>query len=155
MGKVYVRKSTRASWTETAMSAAMEKVKSGQLGVNAACREYDIPSRTLRRHLAANSCTKYLGRNPALGREHERRLVVHIEAMGKVRFPPNRSDVKKMAFAFANKLGFKNYFSENDESAVKGWSNGFLRRNLSLSIRKSEDLSLAQGRTGSKSRRYS
>lgn len=144
MGRVYVRKTTRASWTEAAMSTAMEKVKSGQLGVNAASREYGIPSRTLRRHLATNSSAKYLGRNPALSREHERRLVLHIQALGKVGFAPNRSDVKKMAFAFAKKLGLKNCFSENDESAGKVWLNGFLKRNTSLSIRKSEGLSLAR-----------
>lgn len=138
-----MRKTTRASWTEAAMSTAMEKVKSGQMGINAASREYGIPSRTLRRHLAANSSTKYLGRSPALSREHETRLVRHIQALEKVGFAPRRYDVKKMAFAFAKKLSI-NCFSENDESAGKVWLNGFLRRNPSLSIRKSEGLLLAR-----------
>jgi hypothetical protein len=75
MGKKYVRATTRASWTEAAMATTMEKVKNGELGINAASKEYKTPPRTLRRHLIANNGTKHLGRCSTLGREHERRLV--------------------------------------------------------------------------------
>lgn len=144
MGRVYIRKTTRASWTEAAMATAIEKVKSGHIGVNAASRDYGIPSRTLRRHLAIDSSKKYLGRNPALGREHERRLVLHVQALEKVGFAPNKQDTKKMAFDFAKKLGIKHCFSENNKSAGKVWFNGFMKRNPILSVRKSEGLSLAR-----------
>lgn len=49
-----------------------------------------------------------------------------------------------MAFAFAKKLGIKNYFSENDDPAEKVLLNVFLRINPSLSIRKYEGLPLAR-----------
>jgi hypothetical protein len=66
------------------MATTMEKVKNGELGINAASKEYETPPRTLRRHLIANNATKDLGRCSTLGREHERRLVSHIQALADI-----------------------------------------------------------------------
>lgn len=144
MGKKYIRKTTRASFSEAALAEAMEKVMSGAMGVNEASRAYGIASRTLRRHLLSRSSKIQLGRCPELGIEHERRLVLHIKALEKVGFAPDCSCVKKMAFAFAEKLNLNHRFSREAKSAGDEWFHGFLRRNKDLSIRKSEGLSLAR-----------
>lgn len=146
MGKKYVRKTTRASFSKAALAEAMEKVKSKEMGVNEASRAYAIPSRTLRRHLLSGSSVIQLGRCPELGLEHERRLAKHIKALEKVGFAPDSSSVKKMAFSFAEKLGLNHRFSRDAKSAGDEWFHGFLRRNKDLSIRKSEGLSLARAK---------
>ncbi|KAJ3622488.1 hypothetical protein MTP99_002995 [Tenebrio molitor] len=118
MGKKYVRTTTRASWTEAAMATTMEKVKNGELGINAASKEYETPPRTLRRHLIANNATKDLGRCSTLGREHERRLVSHIYKHLRIY---SIADVKNMAFQFGQKMGLKHSFSEKNKSPGKVW----------------------------------
>lgn len=146
MGKKYVRKTTRASFSEVALAEAMGKVTSREMGVNEASRAYGIASRTLRRHLLSRSSKVQLGRRPELGDEHERRLTMHIKALEKVGFAPDSSGVKKMAFSFAEKLGLNHRFSREAKSAGDEWFHGFLRRNKDLSIRKSEGLSLARAK---------
>lgn len=146
MGKKYVRKTTRASFSEDVLAEAMEKVISREMGVNEASRAYAIASRTLRRHLLSRSSKVQLGRCPELGIEHERRLNMHIKALEKVGFAPDCSSVKKMAFSFAEKLGLNHRFSREAKSAGDEWFHGFLRRNKDLSIRKSEGLSLARAK---------
>lgn len=146
MGKKYVRKSTRASFSEQALAEAMARVKSNQMGVNEASRSYGIASRTLRRHLSSNNTNIRLGRCPELGIEHERRLMLHIKALEKVGFAPNATSVKKMAYSFAENLGLNHRFSQEHKSAGDDWFKGFLRRNKELSIRRSEGLSLARAK---------
>ncbi|CAH1956219.1 unnamed protein product [Acanthoscelides obtectus] len=144
MGRVYVRKTTRASFSEEALAEAMQKVISREMGTNEASRAYGISSRTLRRHLIAKSSKVRLGRCPEIGIEHERRLVLHIKALERVGFAPDATSVKKMAFSFAEKLHLNHRFSREAKSAGDDWFQGFLRRNRELSIRKSEGLSLAR-----------
>ncbi|CAH2086717.1 unnamed protein product [Euphydryas editha] len=73
MGRCYKRKTCRASWTAEALNEAMSKVTSKELGINKASREYGIPSRTLRRHLASGKGKGPLGRCPELSFEYEKK----------------------------------------------------------------------------------
>lgn len=144
MGKIYVRKSNRGEYGEEALKEAMQKVISGEMGINKASRSYGIPSRTLRRHLQSGKSKILLGRIPELGIEHEKRLVRHIKCLEKSGFAPDATSLKQMAYSFAEKLNINHRFSRETKSAGNDWLRGFLRRNKELTIRKSEGLSLAR-----------
>ena len=123
----------------------MEKVKSKEMGVNECSRMYNIPSRTLRRHIQTGMCKIPLGRSPTLNVEHEKLIVEHIKKkLEKVGFAPDRKDIREMAYQFAEKLNIKHPFSETSMSAGNVWLTRFLKRNKELSIQKSEGLSLSR-----------
>ncbi|XP_031327277.1 tigger transposable element-derived protein 2-like [Photinus pyralis] len=144
MGKTYVRKTTRANFSQDTLAEAMNKVNSHEMGVNEASREYGISSRTLRRHLKSGSSIVKLGRGPELGPEHEKRLVAHIKSLEKIGFAPDAIAVRSMAYKFAEKLNINHRFSQVQERAGDEWFKRFLYRNKELSIRKSEGLSVAR-----------
>ncbi|KAJ8939883.1 hypothetical protein NQ318_023223 [Aromia moschata] len=115
----------------------MTKVSSGEMGVNAASREYGISSRTLRRRPKSESSIVRLGRELVLGVQHERRFVALIKSLGKIGFAPDATAVKIMAYKFAEKLNINHRFSKVHERAA---------RNTDLSVRKSEGLSVARAK---------
>ncbi|KAI4467122.1 helix-turn-helix psq domain [Holotrichia oblita] len=117
MGKLYIRSTKRQEWSEESLRQAIENVSSKQMGVNEASREFGIPSKTLRRRLASGKLKTPLGRSCELGVEHETRLINHIKALEKVGFAPDRNDVRKMAYEFAEKLGIQHRFSHGMKSA--------------------------------------
>ncbi|CAH2087469.1 unnamed protein product [Euphydryas editha] len=108
----YVSKTLRATWSETDLSEAMQKVRLKQMGVNEAARTYNIPSRTLRRHLLSGKLKVPLGRQPIFTEEEEKKLVIHIKKLEKVGFAPERKDVKEMGYQLALKLDKKAAFSQ-------------------------------------------
>lgn len=144
MPRNYVRTTLRASWSEKDLLDAMEKVRNKEMGINEASREYNIPSRTLRRHLLTGKSKGRLGRPTALSTEHEKKLVAHVKKLEKVGFAPDRKDVKEIAYQFAEKLEVKHPFSSTNKAAGNVWLNGFLSRNPDICTRKSEGLSLAR-----------
>ncbi|XP_069357516.1 uncharacterized protein [Maniola hyperantus] len=122
----------------------MKKVRQKEMGVNEAARTYNIPSRTLRRHILTGTLKVGLGRRPVFYQAEEKKLVAHIKQLEKVGFAPDRKDVKEMAYQLAQKLNIKNIFSNTSKKAGDVWFTGFLNRNPELSQRKSEGLSLAR-----------
>ncbi|CAH2091298.1 unnamed protein product [Euphydryas editha] len=144
MGRCYKRKTCRASWTAEALNEAMSKVTSKELGINKASRQYGIPSRTLRRHLASGKGKGPLGRCPELSFEYEKKLVSHIQALEKVGFSPNKDDVQSLAYALAEKMNLEHRFSQERQRAGDDWFYAFMRRNKEIVLRKSEGLSLAR-----------
>jgi predicted DNA-binding transcriptional regulator YafY len=118
MGKTYIRKTDRASFSQDTLAEAMNKVNSGEMGVNQASREYGISSRTLRRHLKSEDSVVRPGRGPELGLEHEKRLVAHIKSLEKIGFAPDANALKCMAYK-AGKLIINHRFSKQYERAVR------------------------------------
>lgn len=80
----------------------------------------------------------------SLGRENEQRLVKHIKKLADCGFAPSRSDVRRLAFEFAEKLEIPHKFNRESGKAGYGWLKSFLERNPDLSVRQSEGLSLAR-----------
>ncbi|KAJ4436168.1 hypothetical protein ANN_18798, partial [Periplaneta americana] len=148
MPTVYKRKNdARGRWTEDDLKRAIDAVRENKMGVNEASRNFDIPSRTLRRRMTSSNYKKSLGPSACLGDEAENKLLTHIQKMQEVGFAPTRNDVKIMAFKMAQKLGIKHRFSVHKGQAGKDWFNSFMRRHPEISIRKAEGVSLnrAQG----------
>ena len=81
MGRVYKRKTIRASYAEEDLKKALAEINSGRPLLTTA-KAYDILARTLRRHrdkkVANPECIK-LGRfKPDINEEYEAQLVVKI-----------------------------------------------------------------------------
>ncbi|KAJ3652633.1 hypothetical protein Zmor_018581 [Zophobas morio] len=153
MPRKYQRKQNvtpRVSWTEENLHLAIDKVKSKQLGVNEASREYSLPSRTLRRRIQANNSSKLvLGKPPALGKNNEDRLVIHIQKLQTMGFAPSEKTGRTIAYNFAKKLNLEHKFCVQGNStnmAGTHWFYSFMDRNRELSLRKSEGLSLARAK---------
>ncbi|XP_030760287.1 uncharacterized protein LOC115885482 [Sitophilus oryzae] len=67
---------SRATWTEVMLKMAMQAVRSGNMGVNEASREFKVPYTTLRRRLVrGDTKKKSLGSPSVLGLENERKIV--------------------------------------------------------------------------------
>ncbi|CAH1980749.1 unnamed protein product [Acanthoscelides obtectus] len=75
------------------------------------------------------------------------RLVRHIKNMQKSGFALTRQDVRRLAYEFTNQLGFKHQFIPNSEMSGHVWLQSFLRRNPTITIRKSEGLSLPRSQS--------
>lgn len=145
----YKRKGTcsRAIWSEDTLLSAMEAVRSGNMGVNEAARQFQVPCTTLRRRLATGNTKKNsLGPSSILGDKNERKIALHIKKMQKRGFSPTRNIVRRMAYQLAEQLKIKHTFNRNVEMAGEDWLRSFLRRNSDLSVRKSEGVSLARAR---------
>ncbi|XP_050310853.1 uncharacterized protein LOC126746588 [Anthonomus grandis grandis] len=134
-----------ARWTKEELVAALQAIESGEMGINQASRNFGIPLRTLRRRRANNNTEKTgLGPSSILGKHNEEKLVLHIKKIQSRGFAPTRDDVRHIAYKFATALGIGHRFNVDSERAGYDWLNSFLRRNSSLSVRKSEGVSVAR-----------
>ncbi|KAH9627856.1 hypothetical protein HF086_001752 [Spodoptera exigua] len=132
-------------WTEENMKKAIEAVVSKKMGVNEASRTYEIPSRTLRRHILKGWDSKQnIGRPSELGHENELRLVAHIKRLESIGFPLEQSRLQSIAYDFAEKLELPHRFNKEKKQAGWDWFQGFMKRHPELSKRKAEGLSLAR-----------
>src|SRR5437868_4241999 len=143
MPRTYRRKSCRGSWTEAHMKDAVNAVRSGSLGKNAACRLYNIAKPTLLRHLRKQADSrpydvKSLGRTSDLPDECENDLVGHIKEMAHVGFGLPPKDVRKLAYELSVANNIRTRFNEANKTAGKDWYYGFLRRHPELSLRMTE-----------------
>lgn len=139
------RDNSRGSWTQESLFAAVEAVRSGRMGVNAASRNFGVPAPTLRRRIKNNDVSKKtLGPPSLLGTENENKLKAYIKKLQKYGFAPTRESVRSMAFHLAENLGINHKFNKDKDLAGYDWLNSFLKRNQDLRIRKSEGVSLAR-----------
>lgn len=51
MARIYIRKTTRQSWSKVNMKTAMRDIQVNGKGVNSAAKAHNIPELTLRRYL--------------------------------------------------------------------------------------------------------
>lgn len=143
----YKRKtsSTRGSWSEENLVAAIQAVKNGS-SIKRAAENFGIPRKTLERRLKRNDPSKgRMGPDSLFGQENERKLVKHIKKMQKSGFPSLVDDVRRAAYFFAEQLKLPHKFNKEKERAGYDWFNSFLRRHPDLSLRKTEGVSIARG----------
>ncbi|XP_057672915.1 uncharacterized protein LOC130904268 [Diorhabda carinulata] len=132
-------------WTAKNMQKAVEDVINKKMGVNEASRLYEIPSRTLRRHILKGWRSKQrIGRPSELGYENELKLVAHIKKLESIGFPLEPSRLQSIAYDFAENLRLPHRFNNEKKSAGWDWFQGFMKRHPDLSERKAEGLSLAR-----------
>ncbi|CAH1998542.1 unnamed protein product [Acanthoscelides obtectus] len=141
MPNMYMRKNfnNRGSRTKDNLKNAMAAVKDSLMPVRRA---------SLERRLKHNNDKKWkLGPDSLLGTSNEKRLVRHIKNMQKSGFALTRQDVRRLAYEFTNQLGFRHKFNPNTEMAGHVWLQSFLRRNPTITNRKSEGLSLPRSQS--------
>ena len=119
----------RALWTPETMSRAV-LARSDGMSVKQASIQFDIPRATLTRHikqLVSGDCS--LGRyKPVFSSEMERELSKHIVEMQERFYGLMPSNVRKLAFEFAEKLRIKHPFDCNTKMAGEDWLGGSLKR---------------------------
>ncbi|CAH2000681.1 unnamed protein product [Acanthoscelides obtectus] len=149
MPNKYIRKQStpkRGSWSPRALSDAVDAVKNGDMGINEAAKAFGIPKTTFKRRLKANNTDKNdrLGPDCSLGSNAELKIVNHIKKLQKAGFSPTRTEVKIMAFNLAQRMGIPNKFNQKEGKAGQKWLELFLKRRPEISIRKSENTSIAR-----------
>lgn len=144
----YNRKSNQQAWEEDCMKAAINAVREGTSSINAAAKNYHIPVATLFRRLKKPenlASKKGLGRfRTVFTSVQENILVDYILTMESRLFGLTISDLKYLAFQFAEHNKIVNNFNKRDKKAGKDWVKGFLRRHPELSLRLPEKTSAAR-----------
>ena len=139
----------RKQWAADCMEGACNAVKNEQMGLHEAARTYNVPVETLRRRttgLVSLNCRP--GPPPVLTTEEEARLAQYCVAMADMGFGLTREGVMAMAYAIADKTGRGHPFKEGH--AGRGWYEGFMARQATLTLRTPQALSYARAVSSNK-----
>lgn len=148
MPRYYERTTARGDWSTTSMEQALLALDNGEpLLVSA--KKFGIPRNTLRRHwfkkVKKDPGSRHLGRESLLGPVVEADLVQYILMIQDRGFGLTPTDVRELAYDYAESHDLPNKFDKNLKIAGKDWWAGFrLRHRELLSIRKPEGLSLSR-----------
>ncbi|XP_031336978.1 tigger transposable element-derived protein 1-like [Photinus pyralis] len=144
MPNVYVRKSSKGSWSQEDLQQAIGVIENG-LSIRSAGKQFKIPESTLRNRLKKNSFEKKgMGPEAQLGIDAENKLSLHIKKLQAVGFAPTQRDVRHLAFNLATSLNKKHTFNTETKTAGKVWFSSFMRRHPELSVRKAQGISKAR-----------
>ena len=130
--------------------AQKEKVDCERLSVRGIARAWNVPYATFRKRIfnlvkgkAPENHLHCAGRPTVLSTDEEAELAEHLRKMAEIGFPCDQADARKLAYEFAQKKGISG-FSTRKKSAGYYWFVGFLKRHPELSVKKSENLSIAR-----------
>lgn len=129
---------TYRTWTQENLNFAINDVNNGLCTSRAASKKYGIPRTTLERRLKLlGQARKRQGRAPLLG-NYEKNLEEFILNLQKDGIKWTLSDLRRVAFEFAEKYQVKHCFNKEKKLANYNWVNSFLSRHPNLSIKKGE-----------------
>ena len=107
--------------------------------MKAVSRNFGIPARTLRRHRDKKVATVgsvCLGsKKTVFSKDVEVTLHEHIAHMDKCLYGLTTTDVRRLAYDLAVKLGCPHTFNEETKMAGRDWLQGFFKRHPDLAIR--------------------
>jgi len=145
MVRHYKRKTDQALWTPDTMLKAVAACKQ-EMSIKKVSKRYDIPRSTLTRHvnqIVFGDCQ--LGRfRPVFDAEMENELSKHLIEMQKRFYGLMPSDLRKLAYEYAETLKIDHPFDRESKMARENWLAGFLKRHPELSIWKPEATSLGR-----------
>lgn len=145
----YVRKTTRNAWSDEDMASAIKHVRQNKMGWLRASKTFNVPQATLRRHFM--NVPQNMGRfKPTFDSVTEKQFVDHLLDFEQRFFGLTTTDVRKLAFEFANRAGVSHRFYEETQMAGWDWLKGFRKRNPSISLRTPEATSAARARAFNK-----
>ena len=151
MVRTYRRKTEPPKWNQEQLTCAMQAVERG-LSIRLASDRFGIPYGTLYGRIHpetgrnANSHASRPAHGPAAGRhsvftsEQERKIFDYVKTMGEVTYGLTRSQVRKLAYDFAELEGIRHPFRGG--MAGRDWYYGFLKRHPNLALRQPEAVSL-------------
>lgn len=154
MVRKYLRKTERGQWSEESMSNAVDSILNGQMGYRRAAQSYGVPQTTLERRIKEfrtldddipRQIKKPLGpKTTVFSNEEELQLVAYLKKMEARLFGLTTSDLRRLAYQWAERMGKNHCFKEEKGTAGKDWLSGFLNRHQDLSIRKPENTRAAR-----------
>lgn len=140
MPRKYRRKTTRGSWTEQTLKAALNDIENGR-SLRQVSIAFGIPRSTLQDHRRAGNFSKLsLGRKPVFSKDEENELLLQVIKLGQLFYGITPLEIKKCAYAYAHKNNLKHPFT--NEAAGRDWLEGFIKRNPRISLRKPEAISV-------------
>jgi hypothetical protein len=136
------------SWSSKGLDQALSSMECGNLGLNAAARYYGVPKATLSRHQKlqnkyANGGVKFHGQACTLTKSMKER-VIHGLQLESMYFGLRVDDLRRLAFDLAEANGIEHYFNKENGMAGKKWYYSFMRRHPELSLRESDNTSMAR-----------
>jgi len=134
--------------------AQKEKAECERLSVRGIARAWNVPYATFRKRIfnlvkvkrrlgLPENHLHCSGRPTVLSVDEEAELAEHLRKMAEIGFPCDQADARQLAYEFAQKRSISG-FSARKKSAGYYWFIGFLQRHPELSIKKSENLSIAR-----------
>ncbi|GLV31395.1 hypothetical protein CBL_10774 [Carabus blaptoides fortunei] len=146
MVRNYIRKTERHSWTQENLQLAIQSVISKTLTTSAASTRYEVPRTTIQYWLNKNPPIRpSLGRfRPVFSPDMEKELGNHIIEVEKLFHGLNPSDVRRIAYEFAERNNISHPFNTSKKIAGKDFLSGFMKRQGNLSLRKPEATSMAR-----------
>lgn len=132
-------------WSDETMRKAVDDVTNNKLTVMEASRVYDLPLKTLRRHIVWSSKGEpIVSRALRLGPESEQKVIAHVKRLKAIRYPLNNSRVKSIIYEFIEKLKLPHRFDRDKKQVGRDWFKGFMKRHPDVNTNKEDDLSLAK-----------
>lgn len=136
------RSTTRASWSVQTMETAIAAIRAG-LSIRKASLQYNIPYSSIRDRLKAGHCYKpSLGKKCVFTADEEKEIECHVLKLSKLYFGITQTELRRLAYDFAETNKIKNNFSKQSQLAGKDWLYGFLKRHPALRLRKPEATSI-------------
>lgn len=141
----------RKTWDPDHMKAAVEAMRSNEMGSYKASRVFNVPQTTLERYAkkqedATEVINTKMGRKPVLPDELESELATYCLEMEQKFFGLSRRDVRCMAYQLAKRNDLKNPFSDESRQAGKKWLKNFMKRQKQLSVRTPQGLSYVRAK---------
>eukprot|EP00057_Strongylocentrotus_purpuratus_P025733 XP_011680207.1 PREDICTED: uncharacterized protein LOC105445837 [Strongylocentrotus purpuratus] len=152
MVRSYKRKSTRQTWDEEAMKAAIKAVTNNGLGLKKASAEFSVPKATLRRRVkglnkSAIGAAKLMGNfKTTFPEEIEKDHVDYIHQMELMMYGLTSNDLRRLAFQLTERNGIAHQFNREKQMAGKDWLYSFIKRHP-ISLRQPEATSAARARS--------
>ena len=149
---VYKRKTNRQTWCEINMTKAIEAVRKKEMGLKRASKQYKVPRTTLQRRCrlrgGANKAAKkgMVGLKRVVNEAMENEIVQHVKFMEGMLFRFTRTQIRQLAFEYAEVNGIQNTFNGEKEAGLH-WLNDFMARHKDeLSLRTPDATSAARAR---------
>ncbi|KAH0815280.1 uncharacterized protein [Tenebrio molitor] len=149
MPSTYKRKTDRQSWSEEAMSRALEALRNGTCGYLKAAKQFNVPKSTLERRFKnknkqALDHSKQLGsRKLTFPMELEKQLVDYVKNMEAMLYGRTTRSIRSLAYQIAVRNNIVHHFNNETKLAGWHWLHSFLKRN-NLSLRSPEATSAAR-----------
>ncbi|KAL3281167.1 hypothetical protein HHI36_004385 [Cryptolaemus montrouzieri] len=117
MPREYIRKSEKNEWLESTLQEVFNALQSGRK-VREVGRSLNIPESTLRDKLKANQSNKLrMGRKPVFNEDQENAIANHIIKLANVSYGITPTDLRRLAYRFAEMNKMKHYdFGPNESS---------------------------------------
>lgn len=131
------------------MIGAVNAVREAGMPYREAARNFNVPVETLRRRVIGTvEIDARPGPSTVLAKEEEDLLAKYIIDMADMGFGLSREDIMRIAFVIAERMGKSHPFK--DESAGRGWYEGFRSRHPYLTLRSPQPLSYCRALCSSK-----